>query len=49
MTTEVPTIRFGSGLEIGYTTTLARFEGEVRLTAGTHYLLARNGRGKTTL
>jgi ABC-type multidrug transport system ATPase subunit len=38
-----------SGLEIGYNTMLARFEKEVTLLGGTHFLVARNGRGKTTL
>ncbi len=42
-------ISFDSGLEIGYGSTLARFGQEVKLTGGTHFLLARNGRGKTTL
>lgn len=42
-------ISFDSGLEIGYATPLARFGQEVKLTGGTHFLLARNGRGKTTL
>ena len=44
-----PTIRLPSGLAIGYSTTLASFEEDVDLSGGTHYLLARNGRGKTTL
>ncbi len=44
-----PSIHFDSGLEIGYGTPLARFGNDVRLEAGTHFLLARNGRGKTTL
>lgn len=42
-------ISFDSGLEIGYGSPLARFGQEVTLTGGTHFLLARNGRGKTTL
>lgn len=42
-------IHFDSGLEIGYGRPLARFGQEVDLTCGTHFLLARNGRGKTTL
>jgi len=37
------------GLAIGYGTVLARLEEEVALGGGTHFLLARNGRGKTTL
>lgn len=44
-----PEIHFASNLAIGYATTLARFESDVRLGGGTHYILARNGRGKTTL
>jgi len=44
-----PSIRLDSGLEIGYGSPLARFGQEVKLTGGTHFLLARNGRGKTTL
>ena len=49
MTSNTPTIRFDSGLEIGYGKPLARFGQEVALGGGTHFLLARNGRGKTTL
>lgn len=48
-TNQVPSIHLDSGLEIGYGTPLARFEQEVTLSGGTHFLLARNGRGKTTL
>lgn len=44
-----PSIHLDSGLEIGYGSTLARFGDEVKLSGGTHFLLARNGRGKTTL
>lgn len=44
-----PSIHLDSGLEIGYGSPLARFGQEVELTSGTHFLLARNGRGKTTL
>ena len=44
-----PSIHLDSGLEIGYGSPLARFEQEVMLIGGTHFLLARNGRGKTTL
>lgn len=44
-----PTIHLGSGMEIGYGRPLARLEQSVTLTGGTHFLLARNGRGKTTL
>ncbi len=40
-----------SGLSIGYQEELARVQQEegIQLGQGTHYLLARNGRGKTTL
>lgn len=44
-----PLIRLGAGLEIGYEKPIARSEQEIALTGGTHFLLARNGRGKTTL
>jgi len=44
-----PKIRFSAGLAIGYSTMLAEFGEDVELCRGTHYLLARNGRGKTTL
>ena len=44
-----PCIHLDRGLEIGYGSPLARFGEEVELTGGTHFLLARNGRGKTTL
>jgi len=49
MSKATPNIHFGPGLEIGYSTTLARFESGISLAGGTHFLLARNGRGKTTL
>jgi len=44
-----PSIELGSGMEIGYRTPLARSAQTIHLQAGTHFLLARNGRGKTTL
>lgn len=44
-----PSIHLDAGLEIGYDSMIARFGDELNLTAGTHFLLARNGRGKTTL
>lgn len=44
-----PILQLDSGLEIGYTGPLARFADAVELGAGNHFLLARNGRGKTTL
>jgi ABC-type multidrug transport system ATPase subunit len=44
-----PSIHLDLGLEIGYSSPLARFGQAVELGGGTHFLLARNGRGKTTL
>jgi len=47
-----PTIGLPSGLSIGYHERLAEVveaDGNIELGTGTHYLLARNGRGKTTL
>lgn len=49
MTNHEPSIHLDRGLEIGYGSPLAHFGEEVKLTCGTHFLLARNGRGKTTL
>lgn len=49
MSPQGPSIQLASGLEIGYGTSLASFKDEVTLGGGTHFLLARNGRGKTTL
>ena len=49
MTQQTPSIHLESGLEIGYGSALARFGQTVKLGGGTHFLLARNGRGKTTL
>ncbi|MEO5912675.1 MAG: ATP-binding cassette domain-containing protein [Luteolibacter sp.] len=49
MTKPAPSIHLDSGLEIGYGSPLARFGEAVTLAGGTHFLLARNGRGKTTL
>jgi ABC-type multidrug transport system ATPase subunit len=46
---QTATIHLDRGLEIGYGHALARFEEEIELNSGTHFLLARNGRGKTTL
>lgn len=37
------------GMSIGYHSDLAAIADEIELGEGTHYLLARNGRGKTTL
>jgi len=44
-----PSVQIEEGFGIGYGAPLATFEGETNLSAGTHFLLARNGRGKTTL
>ena len=49
MNKQAPSIHLDSGLEIGYGSPLARFGDAVALGSGTHFLLARNGRGKTTL
>ena len=49
MSLYTPSIRLESGLTIGYTAPLAKFESTTSLTGGTHFLLARNGRGKSTL
>lgn len=49
MTKHAPSIQLDSGLEIGYGCPLAKFGQSVTLAGGTHFLLARNGRGKTTL
>lgn len=49
MIQHVPSIHLDSGLEIGYGAPLARFGESIHLAGGTHFLLARNGRGKTTL
>ncbi|MFT4177542.1 MAG: ATP-binding cassette domain-containing protein [Luteolibacter sp.] len=48
-TSSIPAIALEPGLEIGYDQPLATFESAVALGGGTHFLLARNGRGKTTL
>lgn len=42
-------ISLPSGLSIGYDSSLAKVDSEITLAQGTHYLLGRNGRGKTTL
>lgn len=49
MSTQAPSIQLDPGLEIGYGSPLARFGQAATLAGGTHFLLARNGRGKTTL
>ena len=42
-------LRLDLGLEIGYDQTIAEVTETINLGRGTHFLLARNGRGKTTL
>jgi ABC-type multidrug transport system ATPase subunit len=42
-------LRVPEGFGIGYESTLATAAECIELKAGTHFLLARNGRGKTTL
>lgn len=49
MSHPAPSIHLDQGLEIGFGTPLAKFREPVSLSGGTHFLLARNGRGKTTL
>ena len=49
MIKHAPSIHLDPGLEIGYGSPLARFGQAVELAGGTHFLLARNGRGKSTL
>lgn len=49
MSDDSPSIHLDSGLEIGYGSPIARLGQSVTLAGGTHFLLARNGRGKTTL
>lgn len=49
MADATPSISMTKGFSIGYRTPLARSTSEIRLGSGTHFLLARNGRGKTTL
>lgn len=47
--TEKSGVCLSADLSIGYGKALATVEEDIRLSGGTHYLLARNGRGKTTL
>ncbi|MBK1827050.1 ATP-binding cassette domain-containing protein [Haloferula rosea] len=49
MSTTTPQLELSADLSIGYTQPLARTDSSIRLSHGTHFLLARNGRGKTTL
>lgn len=49
MTATPPQLKLHAGLAVGYDRPLAKLPAAVELEAGTHFLLARNGRGKTTL
>lgn len=49
MSAPPPRIEMDAGLEIGYGTPLAHIGTKIQLNSGTHFLVARNGRGKTTL
>ena len=49
MSDGTPQLTLSPGLTIGYQTPLAKTESAISLEPGTHFLLARNGRGKTTL
>ena len=49
MSDGTPHLTLSSGLTIGYQTPLAKTEDTISLQPGTHFLIARNGRGKTTL
>lgn len=49
MPTGTPQLTLSPELTIGYQAPLARTEEAITLESGTHFLLARNGRGKTTL
>ena len=49
MSTTTPQVKLSQGLAIGYTEPLAHAVEPIELGHGTHFLLARNGRGKTTL
>ncbi len=42
-------VQLSRGMAIGYHSVLATVTEDISLENGTHYLLARNGRGKTTL
>jgi ABC-type multidrug transport system ATPase subunit len=49
LTIKNPMIKLTEGFGIGYNECLAKVDHVIELGNGTHYLLARNGRGKTTL
>lgn len=48
-TVQPASVNLSQGLGIGYGSLLAEVTEDIPLKNGTHYLLARNGRGKTTL
>jgi ABC-type multidrug transport system ATPase subunit len=49
MNSESPQLKLQAGLTIGYGQPLASAAEDITLGGGTHFLIARNGRGKTTL
>ncbi|MDB6080620.1 MAG: heme transporter ATP-binding protein [Akkermansiaceae bacterium] len=49
MMSTLPKLTLRAGLAVGYDQPLASLPEDVTLAGGTHFLLARNGRGKTTL
>ncbi|TAE77368.1 MAG: ATP-binding cassette domain-containing protein [Verrucomicrobia bacterium] len=49
MKTQLPQIKLQAGLAIGYRQAIASLPEDIFLPGGTHFLIARNGRGKTTL
>lgn len=49
MNPQSPQLKLQAGLAIGYRQALASAREDISLEQGTHFLIARNGRGKTTL
>ena len=49
MKPQSPQLKLQAGLTIGYSQRLASASEDITLGGGTHFLIARNGRGKTTL
>jgi ATPase subunit of ABC transporter with duplicated ATPase domains len=49
MNPQSPQLKLQAGLAIGYRQALASASEDISLEKGTHFLIARNGRGKTTL
>lgn len=49
MNPQSPQLKLNAGLAIGYGRALASAAEDILLEGGTHFLIARNGRGKTTL